>query len=163
VAENVLALFTAKSVATVLADGGTQSWVLNRPRAKACKYAILCRNARSPYVEGSEPHRSAFLIGRVKDVVPSTESDGRWLVQFSEYATCAVPDQWEGRNPVNYWTTDDSPHIDFDKLDFQPMPGQATPSPRTAEPQLMTLADAKAGLARTFNVPPSAIEITIRG
>lgn len=161
-AENVLSVLTAKSVETILADGGTQSWLLSRPRAKACRYAIVCRNAYSPHVEGAEPHRSAFMIGRIKDVVPSTEAEGRWLVQFSDYALRVVPEQWQGRNPVGYWTTDDYPHIDFAALEFQPMPGRR-PEPGAAQSAPMTLADAKAGLARTFNVPPSSIEIIIRG
>lgn len=164
-AEEVLSFLTAKSVETTLQVGGTQSWVLNRARARACRYAILCRNAHSPCVEGDEPHHTAFMVGRIKDIVPSTESEGRWLVLFSEYALCRVPEQWAGRNPVAYWTTDNYPHIDFSALEFRPMPGSegsvAPPAPARGHVPL-TLAEAKAGLGLTFNLPPSAIEITIR-
>lgn len=162
-AQNILSVLTGKSVATILRAGGTQSWVLDRWRAKGCTYAVLCRNAYSEDVEAGEAHHTAFMVGKIKDVVPSTESEGRWLVLFSEYALCDAAEQWRGRNPVAYWTTDqyDKRDIDFARLRFQPMPeptAKATSSPAPG----LTLADAKAGLALTFGVPPSAIEITIR-
>lgn len=158
---NVLSVLTFKAVETILADGGTQSWALDRARAKACRYVVICRNGRSPHVEGVEPHGSAFLVGKIKDVVPSTETEGRWLIQLSEYAHCDVPEQWEGRNPVAYWTEADYDEIDFAALDFHPMPEPETEyvAPR---PQPLTLAQAKAGLSAAFDVPPSAIEIVIR-
>lgn len=158
---NVLSVLTSKSVETILADGGTQSWALDRARAKACRHVVICRNGRSPHVEGVEPHASAFLVGKIKDVIPSTETEGRWLIQLSEYAHCDVPEQWEGRNPVAYWTEADYGEIDFAALDFHPMPESETEyvAPR---PQPLTLAQAKAGLSAAFDVPPSAIEIVIR-
>ena len=97
------------------------------------------------------------MVGKIKDVVPSTETEGRWLILFSEYALCDWADQWDGRNPVAYWTTDDYEGYDFDALDFQPMPILAAP---VAQP--MTISDAKTGLSKTFGVPIEAIEIIIR-
>src|SRR5690348_5677626 len=96
--DHVIAVLTYKSLETILSTGGTQSWVLDRPRAKACKYAVLCRNARTRHAEGPEAHGTAFMVGRIKDVVPSAD-DGRWLILFSEYALCDWPDEWRGRNP----------------------------------------------------------------
>lgn len=160
--DNVLSVLTFKSVETLLAVGGTQSWALDRNRAKACKYAVVCRNGNHPDVEGTEAHGSAFMVGRISDVVPSTESPGRWLVLFSEYALCNVGDQWSGRNPVRFWTTDDyNGLIDFEALDFQPMPPPV--QEENPAPKGLTIAEAKAGLSLTFGVDPSAVEITIRG
>jgi hypothetical protein len=95
------------------------------------------------------------LVGKVKDVVPSTETPGRWLILISEYASVDFKDQWSGRNPVAYWKDSDFPDIDFKALDYQPV--------EPAKPEGLTIAAAKAGLAITFNVPETAIEITIRG
>jgi hypothetical protein len=164
--DNVLQVFTYKSVETMLEVGGTQSWALDRNRAKGCKYVVMCRNAHHPDVEGPEAHHSAFMVGKITDVVPATEDPGRWLVLFDEYSVINVGDQWEGRNPVRFYTTDEyEGDIDFDTLKWTPMPersaqpAKVTPKPKTA----LTIAEAKAGLAQTFGVDPSAIEIMIRG
>ncbi|GAV35785.1 hypothetical protein ROTAS13_03464 [Roseomonas sp. TAS13] len=161
---NVVQVLTYKSVETILAVGGTQSWALDRNRAKGCKYAVCCRNANTREAEGNEAHGSAFIVGKVSDVVESTDHDGRWLVLFSEYATVNVGDQWEGRNPVRFYTVEDyEGHIDFDALDWKPMP-EPQASSTTAQPmQGMNITQAKAALAATFGVDPSAVEITIRG
>ena len=157
----VISVLTYKSVDTILATSGTQSWSLNRERAKACTYAVMCRNANTRDAEDDKPHGTAFMVGRIKDVVPSTNHDGRWLIRFSEYAVCSVPDQWEGRNPVTYWTTDDYEEINFDALDFQSMPDAEAASAQIPVSSL-SIAEAKLGLSRTFGVQPSAVEITIR-
>lgn len=154
--EDVISVLTFKSIDTILRSGGTQSWSLDRSRARNCRYAVVCRNANTRESEGPEPHGTAFMVGKIKDVVPSTETQGRWLILFSEYALCNWPDEWEGRNPVAYWDTDDY-DADFDTLDFQPMPVLASPTSLG-----MTIGDAKAGLAKTLGVPMEAIEIIIR-
>jgi hypothetical protein len=159
-ADNVVSVFTYKSVDTVLKAGGTQSWTLDRARARACKYVVLCRNAHASSVEGSEPHGTAFMVGKIKDVVPSTDNDGRWLILISEYALCDWPDEWSGRNPVAYWTTNDfgEGQASFDRLKFKPVPPanyQTTPG--------LSIADAKVALAHRYDVSPDRIEIVIRG
>jgi hypothetical protein len=151
---NIVSVLTYKSVDTILAVGGTQSWVLDRNRAARCDYIVCCRNTKSRDPEGPEPHGTAFLVGKIKDVVPSTETEGRLLILISEYALIDRPNQWEGRNPVAYWTGDDYEGIDFDGLDFRPLEKSALK---------LTIAEAKAGLARGLNVPESAVEIVIRG
>lgn len=160
--DNVISVLTFKSIDTILEVGGTQSWTLDRARAKGCKYAVVCRNAHHAEVEGPEAHGSAFMIGKVADVVPSTDTQGRWLILFSEYALVNVGDQWEGRNPVRFWTTDDYPDIDFDELEWQPMPEFSAGEAATIKGRGLTIAEAKAGLSLTFGVDPSAIEIIIR-
>lgn len=152
---DVISVLTFKSIETILADGGTQSWTLDRTRAARCDYVVVCRNARTRDAQGSEEHGTAFLVGKVKDVVPSTETANRWLILISEHAKIDIPDQWSGRNPVAYWKDRDFPDIDFKGLAYQ--------STATSKPAGLTIAEAKAGLAVAFNVPESAIEITIRG
>jgi len=153
----VVSVFTYKSVETILAAGGTQSWVLNRANASACKYVVCCRNGNSDATEGNEPHSSAFMVGRVRDVLPSTETQGRWLIEMSEYAVLEspVPNQHGGRAPVRYYDEEEyEGDIDFDKLRWLPMPARNT--------QRLTIAGAKAALSESLGVPESAIEITIK-
>jgi hypothetical protein len=156
----IISVLTFKSVETILETGGTQSWALQRSRARSCKYAVLCRNAKTRDAEGPESHGTAFMVGRIKDVVPSTDTPGRWLILFDEYALCDVSDQWEGRNPVAYYGPKDYPMIDFSKLDFKPVPDAMRP---TIASTGLTIAAAKAGLAKHYSVPESSIDITIRG
>jgi hypothetical protein len=159
-------VFTAKSVDRILREGGTSSWRLDRNHARQCAFAVCTRNANADWVEGTEPHHSAFLIGKVKDVVAAPDSEGRFLIQFSEYAQINVPDVWKGdRNPVKYASID-AIGIDPAKLKWEPMPVPSASTPvatTSASVTPLTLADAKKGLALTFGVPPEAIEITIRG
>ena len=158
-AQDVIQVLTFKSIETILAVGGTQSWALDRERARNCEFAVVCRNAKTREAQGPEDHGTAFLVGRVKDVVPSTETPGRWLITFSEYALVAWEDEWEGRNPVAYFRTDDYEHSDFESLDFKPMPVVVAPTSNVP----MTIARAKQELAESFGVQPEDIEITVRG
>lgn len=168
--DQTLVIFTKKSVSTILNDGGTSSWKLDRAHARRCVYAVLCRNTRAegapPKDEAPEPHGSAFLVGRVSDVVPSTSREGRWKVMFDEYAEVSIPNLWGGwRNPVKY-TTLEALGIDIETLDFKPMPepppDQAAPVPSNGvKPD--AFERARQELAATFGVKPDAIEITIRG
>ena len=167
-AEDTVAVFMFKSIERILAEGGTSSWRLDRNHARQAKYAVLTRNAHADRTEGPEPHHTAFLIGKIMDVVPAAH-DGRFLILFSEYALINIPDAWDGgRNPVSYRSLDRL-GIDPSTLEWKPMPeyeraAAAVPSP-SPKPDVsgLTMAEAKRGLAITFGVPPEAIEITIRG
>ncbi len=164
----VMVIFTAKSLEVCLGVGGSQSWVLDRAHARRCKYAVLCRNAHTDWGDGKEPHGTAFMIGRLSDVVPSTETDGRWLVKFDKYARLDIPDFWQGwRNPIRYTTLKELA-LSLDDVHFEPMPEiaeqseEAKPAPSHLSGKL-TIADAKEGLAITFGVKPDAVEIIIHG
>ena len=159
-AQDVVQELSFKSVETILANGGTQSWSLDRGRARNCEFAVVCRNAKTREAQGPEDHGAAFLVGRIKDVVPSTDTPGRWLILFSEYALIDWKGEWEGRNPVTYYRTDDYSVVEsFEDLDFQPMPKMSVPLVE----QPFTIARAKVELARTYEVSPESIEIIIRG
>jgi hypothetical protein len=175
-----IVVFTAKSIERILREGGTSSWRLDRNHARQCTYAVCTRNAYTDWVEGPEAHRSAFLIGRVRDVRPSPPSPensdvrtNRFLIQLSQFARVNIPDIWKGdRNPVGYRTLE-ALGIDPSTLDWEDMPepsettAAAPKGPSTSmQPSAvmpLSMAEAKKGLALTFNVPPEAIEITIRG
>ena len=95
------------------------------------------------------------------------------MIEFSEFARVDIPDFWMGdRNPVKYWSVKDL-DTDFEALKWEPMAKpHSAPAPIVENPspsipnqatRALTMAEAKKGLALTFNVPPEAIEITIRG
>lgn len=177
--QEIAVVFTAKSIDRILREGGTSAWRLDRNHARRCKYAVCTRNARAPWVEGPEEHHAAFLVGKIRDVVPCRPTpeneeapENRFLIEFSEFARVNVPNLWTGdRNPIKYRSAEEV-SIDFSQLDWEKMPevvGESASEPSqgravekvTVKP--LTMAEAKKGLALTFNVPPEAIEITIRG
>lgn len=164
-------IFTAKSIERILNEGGTSSWRLDRNHARTCTFAVCTRNAHADWVEGPEPHHSAFLIGKIQDVVPATGREGRFLIRFSEYARVNIPNVWKGdRNPVKYVSNDALKEMGIDpaSLKWQRMPETAAvtvPQTQVGHQAVapLTMAEAKRGLALTFGVQPEAIEITIRG
>lgn len=175
---SAVAVFTAKSVATILHDGGSCSWVLDPVRARQCGYLVCTRNGHPDewaWAERApEPHRSAFLVGTIADAVPSPNHDGRWLIRIDRYALVERPELWQGwRNPVRYTTLDelgidpaglefeDMPPVGEETIEDRPFGRPAAPQPGKAVPHL-GIAEAKRGLAATFGVPEEAIEITIR-
>ena len=156
---DVISVFTSKSVETIIADGGSQAWTLDRARAARCDYLVACRNAHGE-PEGPEPHRQAFLVGKVSDIVASTETDGRFKILISEWAKVDWDEGWgEGRrNPVAYYKDADFCDNNGNPVDFKSLPFQKL----AAAPRGLSIAEAKAALAITFDVPVSAIEVTIR-
>ena len=179
--EDTIAIFAGKPVDTILADGGTQSWILDPGRTRRCRYVVLCRNTHPRYSpEYDEPHGAAFMVGRVAIVVrptpdPRAAAEGRlhtwpdekrWKIVFSEYALVSIPNVWGGwRNPVKYTSVADL-GIDPDSLEFHPMPERQPVEEVAAAPTQiagLTIPEAKSALAATYGVAPEAIEITIRG
>lgn len=174
--ETSLLIFTAQTKEAILAIGGSTAWRLDRNHARHCTYAVLTRNARASWAEGPEPHQSAFMVGKVSDVVPAEGRPGRFMIQFAEYAFVNIPNFWKGdRNPVRYLDIDEL-GIDPSTLTWHPMPPPVEDvqheveeeddlvfAPPTPSVGPLTMADAKIGLALTFGVPAEAIEITIRG
>ena len=83
-------VFTAKSAQRIIEEGGTSSWRLDRSHARLCGYAVCTRNTHADWAEGTEAHHSAFLVGKIHDVVPceptpeNNESPNhRFLIQFT--------------------------------------------------------------------------------
>src|SRR5687767_5287894 len=114
----VAVVFTAKSANRIVGEGGTSSWRLDRNHARNCEYVVCTRNAKAAWGDGTEPHHSAFMVGKVKDVVPAPDKPERFLIRFSSYALVNVPDAWKGdRNPVRYVESLDDLGIDASKLE----------------------------------------------
>ena len=172
--EDAIVVFTARSPDRIVREGGSQSWVLNAARAKQCTWLVCTQNrhnADHEFSDATEPHGSAFLLGKISAIRQSQEEgDGaRWQIAIIGFARINVPDAWDhGRNPVRY-TSLAQLGIDPSKVTLKPMPqGDTTPSPagRTAAGApvaMLTIAEAKKALAATFGVKPDAVEITIRG
>ncbi|HEY2497450.1 MAG TPA: hypothetical protein VGK24_10300 [Candidatus Angelobacter sp.] len=176
--DETVVVFTAKSIERILREGGTSAWRLDRNHARQCAFALCTRNLKADWVQGKEAHHSAFLIGKIRDVIPcaptpenNEAAENRYLIQFSEFARLNIPNIWRGdRNPVKYSTLADL-GIDPSTLKWEPMPEEVTMRDtngravldKTIGVQPLTMAEAKRGLALTFNVAPESIEITIRG
>lgn len=166
--DSAIAVFTGRSVETILREGGSGDWKVKRASALQRRYLVCCRSAVG-WVQGNEPKGSAFLVGRISDVVRASETPGRWLIQISEYAEVDISDVWQGwRNPVHY-TDLKTLGIDADALAFKPMPKARTTQKAVAAAKSngkigpLTISQAKRGLAENFGVSEKAIEITIRG
>jgi len=162
---SAILVFTARSPNRILAEGGSQAWVLDRRRARQAEYLVCAQNTQTNWGDATEPHGTAFLVGRVADVIRSPEDEDRWLIRISEYAQIDLPDAWQGwRNPVRYTTLEEI-GIDPATLTFKPIP-EMSEDPVSADDagvKPLTIAEAKAGLAAQFSVSVDAIEITIRG
>ncbi|MCA7118340.1 MAG: hypothetical protein LGL72_02780 [Acidibrevibacterium sp.] len=175
-----VAVFTARSPQRILQEGGSQAWALDAARVRTLPFLVCVQNQNNPdrdFSDASEPHGSAFLVGRISDVIPSPEdpNSGRWMIQISEYSTVQNPKNvWQGwRNPVKYGSLEDF-DIDVSKLvfhsvaeiqkDLGPSPQQPTP-PRADDGGTapISISVAKRGLAAFYGVPPDAVEIVIRG
>jgi len=175
--DSAIVVFTARGLETLLSEGGSQSWVLNQNRAKNCKYLVCVQN-RSPaddydhdWGKVSDPHKNAFFIGLIEDVVESPEWDGskptRWLIKVSKYAETAYPNMWDGsRNPVAYTTLSEL-GINEQDLNFKLMPFVEIPAPNITNKNKknedgISISQAKILLAKKYDVSEDNIEIIIR-
>ena len=176
--KSAVLVMTARGPERILREGGSQAWVLNPKNAKKHDYLITVQNRHNGQWGGAtEPHGTAFLVGKISDVVPCKEpkSQGRYLIQISEYARISVPHKWRGSNPVRYVDMLEEFGIDPDTLEFQPMPTAEAGHPEPTEEGQpedevqpedgvlhLTIPQAKAGLAATLGVSVDKIEIFIK-
>lgn len=172
--EDTIIVFTARSPDRIVREGGSQGWVLNPTRARQCTWLVCTQNqhnADHEFSDATEPHGSAFLLGRVSGIRKSEEGDGsRWIVLISEYARIEVQDAWDhSRNPVRYASLSGL-GINLSEIAFHPMPERPVSMPTVPPPGTplshaagLTIAEAKRQLAATFGVKAESIEITIRG
>lgn len=165
-----IAVFTNRGLSRLLAEGGTQAWVLNPERARKRTYVVCAQNRNDgDWGQPTHDQGQGFLIGKISAVEPSSEPDrgDRFIIRFSEYAEIDVPHmahQW--RNPVHYIQLEDY-GIDPTDLTFQPVDqstaDQPNPTARPCSTQALDMPTAKRALSAFYNVPVSSIEITIRG
>ena len=166
---DTIIVLTGRTVESMVNAGGSQAWRLVADHVRRMEYIVCTRNNRPIWGEGAEEHRSAFLVAKIRDVIPSPEEPQRWMVRFSEYARIKKPEVWRkgDRNPIRYGCIAEL-GIDVRKLRWERMPDieptstditQAAHPPRTRP---LTIMEAKHGLAMAFDVPVEAVEITIR-
>jgi hypothetical protein len=177
--DQAIILFTAKTKEQLVNDGGSWSWVIKPQSMIGVKYAICVRNSDPRFDEECghrpEPHNSAFLVGKIKGIrkIGRENDRDRYQIDFSEYATFdPVPNFRQGsvRNPVTYGDVDQAlkKGLDITALDWKPMPGlghgqldNSRAAEIGAESGGISITEAKARLAITFGVKPSAISITV--
>jgi hypothetical protein len=175
--DSAVVVFTSRGFERLLSDGGSGAWVLSEKRASRCKYVVCVQN-RDPadnhnndWGGVSDPHKNAFFIGKISDVVVSPEWDGsrptRWLIRVSEYAKVAYPEMWDGaRNPVAYSSLSGL-GIDENALSFKKMPDVEIKSPEPYQeedpyPNGISIQQAKILLSKKYEVSEESIEIIIR-
>jgi hypothetical protein len=162
-----IAVLTEKDLPTILAQGGSQAWVLNPKQALKHRYLVCTRNQTRRNPDAPEPHKSAFLVGVIADLeaLPAGAGPQRYRIKLSDFARVTVPNAWrDWRNPVRYTTLEDI-GIDPTTLHFQPIGAAPAETPEISTASAaggLTIAQAKEGLARAFGVSPDAIEIIIR-
>lgn len=110
----VVLTFTAKNLRKIVDQGGSGDWRLDANRARRSEFLVCTRNSHNAdpdFQAPNVPHGAAFLIGRIADVVPSLADPDRWVIEFSEYIVCDIPNIWRqsqpGRYPVRYTTLED--------------------------------------------------------
>jgi hypothetical protein len=81
--DRAIVVFTFKSVERLIREGGTSSWRLDRNHVRLCAFAVCTRNTKrneaaeddlrdSADVDDTpktEDHQSAFLVGKISNVV----------------------------------------------------------------------------------------------
>lgn len=108
-----IVVFTAESRDEIIRNGGSQSWAVSKERARQQKFLVCVRNAHNELSDGDERHGSAFLVGRISNVVAALHpmrphETGRWMIKISDCAVVDMADVWQGwRNPVRYTSLED--------------------------------------------------------
>ncbi|MGX1307035.1 hypothetical protein AB7M35_001755 [Amorphus suaedae] len=174
----VLTVLTFKSARHIVHDGGTQSWVIGPRRASRCAYVVCVRHQQGPYkAEGNEPHKHAFLVGKISGVVPSSETPDRFRVEMSEYAIVNGPKiPLNSASPTQYFPSLDKIGIDAAALEWKPISdlpdehvGAAPVNTHVRDAgngdsisAVSVLMQAKKLVADGLDVPLSAVEIIVR-
>jgi hypothetical protein len=160
-----IALFTRESVEEIRKNGGTGNWVTSADRVRGYSFTVLVRNGKHPSSPSDVDHGTAFLVGRVSGTreVPETAANRypRIFIEISEYALVTVPNSWsKSQNPVWYTSLEDL-HIKENSLKFELVPHQDTVSAEVINKDKI-VADMKRQIGQLFNVPGSAVELSIR-
>jgi hypothetical protein len=162
---DVVMVFTSKSLETMELEGGSGNWAASRDRVKRAKWIVATRNKKSGWTQGNEDHGSAFLIGRVAGIKPAPAPESnRFVVVFDRYAELNLPNVWTGsRNPVAY-TDLETLGINPDKLEWKDFTSAVIESEHSAMPGTSpgTVIDqARAMIAHALSINPEAVKITV--
>lgn len=165
---NLVMVFTGKDLPMIQSEGGSGHWIARISRIEDAEYVVCVRNRRETWAAKDCEHGTAFLVGRISGTLPSPH-ENRIVIAISEYAEILVPDAWSTctggqRYPVAYLdagTVAKQLNIKFESLDWKPLDSEEPP-PGEDQVIPLTILQAKQGLAKTFGVDTTAIEITIR-
>lgn len=104
---SILLIFTSKQRDDIIELGGTGWWKVDPVKARRATHVILVHNAHDRLRSGDPDHHGrSFMIATIRDVVQ--DEDGRWLIQFDEFANTDAGVEWPGyRNPVTYVDSDE--------------------------------------------------------
>lgn len=105
---SVLLIFTSKQRHNIIELGGTGWWKVDPVKARKATHVILVHNAHDRMRTGDPGrHGQSFMIATIRNVVQ--DEDGRWLIQFDEFADTDAGIEWPGyRNPVTYVDSDET-------------------------------------------------------
>ena len=114
---SVIGIYTGKDLDGMQLEGGSAHWKASASSIDEAEYIVLIRNHRAPWaVKDCVSHGQAFMIGKISGWTPSTEHEGRKVINISEYAllpdTANFKKAWRKltngqRYPLAYITTDD--------------------------------------------------------
>ena len=130
--DRTLVVFTCYSIATMVAERGSRSWVVDAEKVRRCKYLVCTRNRNyanaAPYERAAAPqdHGAAFMVGKVAAVERSLDMPGRHVVRFDEFAILdPQPMVWPGhQNLVWYVENIEDLGIVPDNLNWVAMPDE---------------------------------------
>ena len=158
---NAVVVLTREGPETILSDGGSQAWRLDKNRAGESEFLVCVQNRHNgDWGNATEPHGTAFLIGHITEVVPSPKRLKRWLIKIEDYARINVPNVWQAwRFPVRYMSLEEL-QTDPTTLEFKPMP-----EPAIEEAPTVKLGDVIEGaiqqVAAAAGVPKTAVRISV--
>lgn len=103
----VLLIFTSKQRDDIIRLGGTGWWKIDPVKARKATHVVLVHNAHDRRRSGDpDRHGQSFMVATIRSV--AQDDDGRWLIQFDEFAETDAGVQWPGyRNPVTYADSDE--------------------------------------------------------
>ena len=162
--DEILFVLTPQGPGRIIEDAAVGPFVFDEKRARRAKLVVCAQTLERPGEEPRAPHLSAFLLGKIRDIVPALEQEAnkptRWLIRLSATAEINLPNAWTGSwNPIRY-TTLSALGIDQGGLDFTETRGNiAAASSETVG--ALTLEQARAGLAAALGVSPTRIRLTI--
>lgn len=163
--DSAIVVLTRESLGEIVLNGGVGGLTLQPRHARKQRYVVCVRNDRNTNPASGEPHRTAFLVGTISGLEVSSEQDGvkRWRLLFDTCARTSIPDVWKGwRNPVVYKSLSelgiDPIILSFSRSERAEERAEGAPVDEIGP---LTIAQAKAGLAKGLGLPPAQIEITI--
>jgi hypothetical protein len=158
---DAVVVLTARGQETILSEGGSQAWRLNEHRTRGIEFLVCVQNRHNGDWGGAtEPHSTAFLIGRISEIAKSPERPDRWIIKISEYAPINIPNVWQAwRYPIRYMSLEEL-QIDPTTLELQPLREQAV---EEAPVQKLgdVIAAARQQIAAAAGVPDSAVRISV--